>query len=60
MCTLTAETYTMLKPWLKPLLKPVQPLVQAMVQAMAQTALDQLYCILGSGKITDVGNLIFL
>jgi hypothetical protein len=33
---------------------------QTMAQTLAQTALDQLYCILGSGKITDVGNLSFL
>ena len=56
MCTLTAETYTMLKPWLKPLLKPGPNTGSN----LAQTALDQLYCILGYGKITDVGNLSFL
>ena len=56
MCTLTADTYTMLKPWLKPLLKPVSN----SGSTARQTALDQLYCILGYGKITDVGNLSFL
>jgi hypothetical protein len=58
MCTLTADTYTMLKPWLKPLalLKPVSN----SGSTARQTALDQLHCILGYGKITDVGNLSFL